>query len=51
MFITSIMLVILEVGRCGNWTSSVLLCSGCSFIGVLILKSVYNKKKHDISEI
>lgn len=45
VFITSIMLVILEVGRCWNWTSSVLLCSSCSFIGVLILKSVYSKKK------
>lgn len=51
VFITSIILVILEVGRSGNWTSSVLVCSSCSFISVLVLNTVYSKKKHAISEI
>lgn len=51
VFITSIILVILEVGRSGNWTSSVLVCSSCSFISVLVLNTVYSKKKRAISEI
>lgn len=44
VFITSIILVILEIGRSGNWTSSVIVCSSCSFISVLILNTVYSEK-------
>lgn len=51
VFITSIILVILEVGRSGNWTSSVLVCSSCNFISVLVLNTVCSKKKRAISEI
>lgn len=51
VFMTSIILVILEVGSSGNWTSSVLLCSICSFISVLILRAVCGKKTHAVSEV